>query len=96
MSDPFNSRYNPNESGREHSCWGKIHAIRERTGLILTHDEISYICTYVWHCSDPEEFYRKMDSMSDEELEKVAKDAQLWAPSKKKKKLLSHESMMYT
>jgi hypothetical protein len=41
MSDPFNSRYNPTESGREHSCFGKIKAIRERIGLVLTHDEIS-------------------------------------------------------
>jgi len=91
MSDPFSSRYNPNESGREHSCFGKIKAIRERTGVILTHDEISYICVYVWHCSGADEFYKRMDSMSDEELRHEAEKAKL----RKRPSLLEHESMLY-
>lgn len=90
MSDPFSSRYNPNESGREHSCFGKIKAIRERTGLVLTHDEISYLCVYLWHCSNPEEFYRRMDSMSDEELKKAAEKAKIHKP-----KLTAYESLLY-
>jgi len=91
MSDPFSARYNPNESWREHSCFGKIKAIRERTGLILTHDEISYICVYLWQCSNPDEFYRKMDSMSDDELRRVAEQAKF----RKRISLLEHETMLY-
>ncbi|HYB04230.1 MAG TPA: hypothetical protein VED17_07200 [Nitrososphaerales archaeon] len=91
MSDPFNSRYNPKESGREHSCFGKIKAIMERTGVLLTHDEITYICEYLWHCSSPEEFYHKMDSMSDGELKEVVQKAKYM----KKPKLTVYESMLY-
>jgi len=90
MSDPFSSRYNPTESGREHSCFGKIRAIQERIGIILTHDEISYLCTYIWQCSDPEEFYRRMDSLTDEELKKVVEQAKYRKP-----KLSTYESMLY-
>ncbi len=91
MSDPFSSAYNPNEAGREHSCFGKIKAIMERTGVLLTHDEITYICEYLWHCSGPEEFYKKMDSTSDEELKKVALQAKL----RPKPKLSTYESLLY-
>ena len=91
MSDPFNSRYNPTESGREHSCFGKIKAIRERIGLVLTHDEISYLCAYIWHCSNPGEFYRKMDSLSDDELRRECEKTKF----RKKPSLLEHESMLY-
>ncbi|MGI0080772.1 MAG: hypothetical protein ACRECH_14265 [Nitrososphaerales archaeon] len=88
--DPFNARYNPTTAGREHSCWGKVKAIMERTGVLLTHDEISYICTYLWHCHDAGEFYDKMDSMDDEELKKVALKAKMRKP-----KLTEIESMLY-
>jgi hypothetical protein len=91
MSDPFSARYNPNESGREHSCFGKIKAIRERTGLVLTHDEISYICAYIWHCTDAGEFYRRMDSMSDSELKELAMKAKF----KRRPSLTAYESMLY-
>ncbi len=91
MSDPFSSRYNPNESGREHSCFGKIKAIRERTGLVLTHDEISYLCVYLWQCSNPDEFYRKMDSMSDSELQEAAMKAKY----RKRPSLTAYESLLY-
>ena len=90
MSDPFNSRYNPSESGREHSCWGKVKAIRERVGIVLTHDEISYLCVYIWHCYDAGEFYRRMDSLSDEELKKAAEQAKLRKP-----RLTEYESLLY-
>lgn len=73
------------------NCFGKIKAIRERTGLVLTHDEISYLCAYIWHCSNPDEFYRKMDSMSDDELRYVVEQAKL----RKRPSLLEHESMLY-
>ena len=88
--DPFNSRYNPKESGNEHSCFGKIKAIQERTGMILTHDEITYICVYLWHTTDAADFYRKMEGLSDEELKKVCEKAKLFKP-----KLSEHESMLY-
>ena len=91
MSDPFDSRFNPTKGGREHSCWGKVKAIRERTGLVLTHDEISYICVYLWHCQNADEFYERMDSMSDEELRRVAEQAKF----RKRPSLLEHESMLY-
>lgn len=92
MSDPFGSKFNPKESGREHSCFGKVKAIMERTGVLLTHDEITYICEYLWHCSGPEDFYNKMDSMSDEELKKVADQARF----RKKPRLTVYESLLYT
>ncbi len=91
MSDPFNSTYNPKGSGREHSCFGKIKAIHERLGLVLTHDEISYMCVYLFHSTDAADFYRKMDSMSDDELRKECEKAKL----RKKPSLLEHESMLY-
>jgi len=73
------------------NCFGKIKAIRERTGLILTHDEISYICAYLWHCTDAGEFYRRMDSMSDSELKEVAMKAKF----KRRPSLTAYESMLY-
>jgi hypothetical protein len=91
MSDPFSSRYNPNESGREHSCFGKIKAIRERTGLVLTHDEITYICVYIFHSTDAADFYRAMDGMSDSELADVAMKAKY----RKKPSLTAYESLLY-
>jgi hypothetical protein len=91
MSDPFSSSFNPDKAGREHSCFGKIKAIMERTGVLLTHDEITYICEYIFHCSSPDEFYGKMDSMSDSELKKVA----LQAKFRKKPSLTAYESMLY-
>jgi len=90
MSEPFNSRFNPKESGHEHSCFGKIKAISERTGVILTHDEISFLCVYIWHCSNSDEFYRRMDSMSDSEL----KDAAMKAKYRRKPSLTNYESLL--
>jgi len=72
------------------NCFGKIKAIRERTGLILTHDEISYICVYLWHCTDAADFYRHMDSMSDSELKKLCEKAKLFRP-----KLSVYENVLY-
>ena len=59
------------------NCWGKVKAIKERVGLALTHDEVTYMCLYIFHSVDAADFYRHMDSMSDEELEKACKEAQL-------------------
>ena len=73
------------------NCWGKIKAIRERTGLVLTHDEISYICVYLWHCSNADEFYKRMDSMSDSEL----RDACMKAKYRKRPSLTAYESVLY-
>ena len=89
-SNPFNPQYNPDKPGREHSCWGKISAIQERIGLILTHDEISFMCLYILHSTDPEDFYRKMDAMDDDELRKACEKAKLRKP-----KLTATESMLY-
>jgi hypothetical protein len=72
-------------------AFGKIKAIRERIGLVLTHDEISYLCAYIWHCSDPSEFYGRMDSLSDEELRRECEKTKY----RKKPNLLEHESMLY-
>jgi len=63
----------------------------ERTGVLLTHDEITYICEYLWHTSNADEFYRKMDSMSDGELKEIAQKAKY----SKKPKLTDYESMLY-
>jgi hypothetical protein len=63
----------------------------ERTGVLLTHDEITYICEYLWHCSNSDEFYRRMDSLSDGELKEVVQKAKF----SKKPKLATYESMLY-
>jgi hypothetical protein len=42
----------------------------------------------MWHCSDPDEFYRRMDSMSDEDLKKAAEKAKWHKP-----KLTEYESV---
>ena len=72
-------------------AFGKIKAIRERIGMVLTHDEISYLCAYIWHCANPGEFYHKMDSLSDDELRKECEKTKF----RKKPSLLEHESMLY-
>ncbi len=59
--------------------------------MVLTHDEISYLCAYIWHCSNPGEFYKKMDSMSDTEL----RDAAMKAKYRKKPSLTAYESLLY-
>lgn len=89
LSSPFTAKYNPNEAGREHSCFGKIKAIQERTGLILTHDEISYLCTYILKAIDAADFYRQMDGMSDKELTEIA-----WK-AKRRPVLTTYESLLY-
>ena len=54
-------------------------------------DEISNIFVYLWHCSNADEFYKRMDSTSDEELKKVAEQAKF----RKRPNLLEHDSMLY-
>lgn len=90
MIEPFDARYNPTKSGREHTCFGKISAIMERTGVLLTHDEISWICRDLWHCSNADEFYDRMNAMSDQELKEVALKAKF-----RKVRLTEVESMLY-
>jgi|GEM_PF-3264196 hypothetical protein len=72
--------WSPGANGKYgHRCFGKIRKIFERTGILLTHDEITFLCENLWNCNSADEFYAKMDSMSTDEL----KD---WARKAKKKK----------
>ena len=62
-----------------HRCFGKIRRIFERTGILLTHDEITFLCENLWNCQDAVAFYGKMDSLTTDEL----KD---WAHKAKRKR----------
>jgi hypothetical protein len=66
-----------------HECLRKSAIIFERTGILLGHDQISLLCE-LWHCFSPDEFYRKMNSMTDEELKSWVEKV------KKKRKILEH------
>ncbi len=52
-----------------------IRKIFERTGVLLTHDEITYLCEELWNCQNADEFYSKMDSMTTDELREWARKA---------------------
>lgn len=51
-------------------CKKKIEAFVKRLGLRLSHKEISQICG-IWGCTGPEEFFKKMESLDDEQLLQV-------------------------
>jgi hypothetical protein len=49
----------------------------------MTHDEISFLCR-LWNCQSPEQFYEKMNALTDEELKKEIERV------RKKRKILLH------
>jgi hypothetical protein len=51
-----------------HRCFSKIRRIFERTGVLLSHDEITYLCEHCWNCSNADEFYEKMNALTDDQL----------------------------
>ncbi len=73
-----------------HRCFGKIRKIFERTGVLLTHDEITFLCEELWNCQNADDFYSKMGSMNTDELRE-------WARKAKKKRggLNSDELLQY-
>jgi hypothetical protein len=70
-----------------HQCMVKIKIIFERTGILLGHDEISTLCE-IWKCTTAEEFYFKLDYLSDEELTREIQEKIL--KKKKKRKEILH------
>jgi hypothetical protein len=78
-----------------HRCFGKIRKIKERVGLLLTHDEITYLCENVWGCSGEADFYEKMNALTDEELKE---EIEKMRKKMRKRKILSAylETMAYT
>ena len=77
----------------EREAWvafGKVKAIMRRTGVLLTRDEITFICLYIFHSKNQDEFWDTMDKMSDSELKEVAQKAKLRKP-----KLSAYESLLY-
>ena len=53
-----------------HSCWGKAREIQRRTGILLgleAHSIISEMCR-LWGTQNADEFYMRMNSMSDAQL----------------------------
>ena len=58
-----------------HRCFGKIRRIFEKTGILLTHDEVTFLCEHLWNCTNADEFYSKMDSMTIDELRNWARKA---------------------
>ncbi len=71
-----------------HRCFGKIRKIFERTGVLLTHDEITYLCEYLWKCQNADEFYSRMGLMSTDELKEWARKAR-----RKKNGIMSEEAL---
>jgi len=65
------SSNNPDrEDPDSHSCWGKAREIRRRTGILLgmeAHSIISEMCK-MWGTQNADEFYIRMNSMSDGQL----------------------------
>ena len=53
----------------DHSCLGKSREINRRTGIMLNHDEISFICDQLGF-SSPDQFYAWMATLTDEELKR--------------------------
>lgn len=47
----------------------------EKTGILLTHDEVTFLCEHLWNCTNADEFYSKMDSMTIDELRSWARKA---------------------
>ncbi len=70
-----------------HRCFAKIRAIIERTGIRMSHDEVSYLCEALWQSHNASEFNRRMNGMSNEELGKWANDAKEGVKSKTKDKI---------
>ena len=69
----------------DHSCFGKAREIRRRTGIFLgldTHSVIDQLCRE-WGAANADEFYEKMNGMSDKDLEWWVQ--LVWAKVKKKK-----------
>jgi hypothetical protein len=58
----------PVDKGYRHRCFGKIRKIFERTGLVVTHSEVTYMCEHMFHSSGEKEFYDAMDKLSDDQL----------------------------
>lgn len=71
-----------------HSCWGKAREVQKRLGIMLgldSHDVISEMCR-MWGTNNAEEFYARMNNMSDDEL-RASVDA-AWDKVKKRKRLM--------
>jgi hypothetical protein len=80
----------------DHSCWGKARAIQKRLGIMLgldSHEVISEMCRE-WGTQNPEEFYDRMNNMSDDELRASVEAA--WDKIKKKKRLVKTVEEMIT
>jgi uncharacterized Fe-S cluster-containing radical SAM superfamily protein len=78
-----------------HRCFAKIRKIFERTGILLTHDEITFLCEDCWNCSNADEFYEKMNALTPEELKE---EIEKMRKKMRKRKILSSylETMAYT
>jgi hypothetical protein len=78
-----------------HRCFGKIRKIKEKCGLLLTHDEITFLCEGIWNCKDETEFYDRMNALTPEELKE---EIEKMRKKMRKRKILSAylESMAYT
>lgn len=78
----------PNLFGSDnHSCWGKARALQKRLGIMLgldAHDIISEMCKQ-WGTTNADEFYERMNNMSDSELRSSVDAA--WDKVKKRKRL---------
>jgi hypothetical protein len=57
-------------SGNDHSCFGKGREVERRLRIVLgleTHDIISEMCS-LWGTANADEFYMRMNAMTDSEL----------------------------
>jgi hypothetical protein len=71
-----------------HSCLGKARAIQRRLGIMLgldAHEVISEMCK-AWGVANADEFYQRMNSMTDAQL--AADVDAAWDKVKKRKRLM--------
>jgi hypothetical protein len=74
--------------GDDHSCWGKAREVQKRLGIMLgldSHNVISEMCR-MWGVQNADEFYARMNNMSDDELRATVEAA--WDKVKKRKRLM--------
>jgi predicted nucleic acid-binding Zn ribbon protein len=80
-----------------HRCFSKIRKIFERTGILLSHDEITFLCEYCWSCNSANEFYEKMNALTDEQLkEEIQKMRKLMRKKKILQNYLETQAVIYS
>lgn len=86
--------HNPDAPEDDHSCYGKGKEIQRRTGILLgleSHSIVSEMCRE-WGTSNADEFYQRMNGMSDDELRVAVETAK--KNLRKKRGLLVEDTLL--